>query len=71
MKAMTWSNEIAGAYSLGLEDGRGGNFPRMDQVYAAAYAQGYLHGENERRWQIMDQRAYSRAFLGLAAEGKA
>jgi hypothetical protein len=41
---MTWSNEIAGAYSLGLEDGKAGRMPRQDQKFHRAYCEGYLHG---------------------------
>jgi len=46
---MTWSQEIARAYSLGLEDGKVGREPRQDQDFAAAYAEGYLHGCVNRR----------------------
>jgi hypothetical protein len=45
---MTWNQEIARAYSLGLEDGRIGRVPRQDQQFAAAYAEGYLHGSEHR-----------------------
>ncbi|TSA09396.1 MAG: hypothetical protein D4R73_07060 [Deltaproteobacteria bacterium] len=44
---MTWSQEIAKAYSLGLKDGKSGRDPRQDQDFAAAYAEGYLHGGNQ------------------------
>jgi len=46
---MTWSQEIAGAYRLGLADGKAGRKPRQDLEFAGAYAQGHLHGEAGRR----------------------
>lgn len=46
---MVWSNEIAKAYSKGLEDGKKGAAFDNTQDFAAAYAEGYLHGEAVKR----------------------
>jgi len=46
---MVWSTGIARDYSLGLNDGKQGRQPRNNVEFAASYAEGYLHGSNERR----------------------
>lgn len=44
-----WSEEMAAAYTRGLEDARAGRDSReSNEVFVGCYLQGFAHGQTER-----------------------